>query len=293
MHLLQIGVAKSGNLWLYNILEQIYRHADIPRKSHIQSHPIYPIAKQWPLSYPRQADIDMLDIGTRQCYWRISTIFRMPVEQVKKYVADTSHVWTHSRISKKSFEVYPLFDKKIYIIRDPRDRAFSEAKFAFSEYIQRFSPPEEDSFEEYLDMNLEGMMNRWRWHVYDHLRYAGELNIYPLFYERLLENFPDELNRLLDYLGVSLSRKEKEAISEATDFSSMKKGNPDHLRKGTSGEWKRHFSAAQTERSEAIIGPLLDLLNYRSGLPAVTEPMDKQFWEARLNEIGSHPYIHN
>lgn len=286
MHVLQIGAAKSGNFWLYNILEQIFDRAGMPRKSFVRSRPIYSVAKDWPLSYPEQVDIDMLDIQNNQCYWRISTIFRMPVTDIETYVSKTDHVWTHSRICEKSFEVYPLFDKRVYTIRDPRDRAVSEAKFAFSDYMQRFSPCEESGFGEYLDNNLEAMMNRWRWHVYDHLKYAEDLNIHIVFYERLLHDFHNELERLLEYLQVNLSDKEQQAIARKVSFSTMKENSPAHLRKGKAGGWKTHLSDAQKRRSRAIVDPLITYLGYDGGLPAIPDHLDKQFLTNNLPEVG-------
>lgn len=286
MHLLQAGAAKSGNLWLYKIIEQIFERAGVPQKSFVQHQPIYQIAKDWPLSYPEQAGIDMLEIRDRQCYWRISTVFEMPIENLQEYISSSSHVWSHSRICDRSFKVYPMFDRIVYIVRDPRDRAVSEAKFAFSEYMQRFDPCSASTFEEYLDQNLELMMNRWRWHVYDHLKYAADLNIHVMFYERLLNRFNEELERLLDYLQVGLSEKDKEAIAQAVSFSSMKQENPKHLRKGKSGNWKDYFSSKQKRRTHSIIEPLVSYLNYGKGSPSIPDYLDKAFLNEKIDEIG-------
>lgn len=286
MHLLQGGAAKSGNLWLYKIIEQIFRRSGIDRISFVQSQSIYPIAQNWPLSYPEQADIDMLDIVSEQCYWRISTVFRMPIEDIEGYISRSNHVWTHSRICDRSLDVYPLFDKIVYIVRDPRDRAISESKFAFSDYMQRFSPCAEETFEEYLENNLEQMMSRWRWHVYDHLKYAEELDIHVVFYERLLHEFQEELDKLLNYLGVELSLRDREEIARNVDFSSMKRENPEHLRKGETGEWEKHFSNSQTKRAHSIIEPLVSHLGYNSGLPGLHNHLDKEFLRENLDEVG-------
>lgn len=287
MHLLQAGAAKSGNLWLYKIIEQIFDRAGISQKSFVQNQPIYDIARDWPLSYPEQVDIDMLDIREQKCYWRISTIFQMPIEDLSEYISRSSHVWTHSRICDRSLSAYPKFDKVVYIVRDPRDRAISEAKFAFSDYMQRFDPPKEPSFEAYIESNLEAMMNRWRWHVYDHIRYAEDLNVHVVFYERLLEQFEEELERLLDYLEIELTQQEKDAIAGAVSFSSMKKESPKHLRKGKSGDWETHFSPDQKKRAHDIIEPLISYTHYDQALPEIPGYVNKRFLEEKLDEIGS------
>lgn len=288
IHLLQGGAAKSGNLWLYKIIEHIFSHGGIEQNSFVQDQSIYPVAKTWPLSYPGQVDIDMLDIENEQCYWRISTIFRMPVESIEEYISATSHAWTHSRICNRSQEVYPLFDKVVYIIRDPRDRAVSEAKFAFSDYMQRFSPCAENSFSEYLDNNLEEMMSRWRWHVYDHIKFAEQLGIHIVFYERLLHDFEQEFEKLLDYLEIDLSEKDKRDIAQKVTFSSMEEEHPDHLRKGTAGDWKNHFSDQQHERALSIIHPLVSYLNYDSNsLPILPDYVDSDFLSKNLNAVSA------
>lgn len=287
MHLLQAGAAKSGNLWLYKIIEQIFKKAGVQKRSYVRRQAVYDLARTWPLSYPEQASIDMLEIRNRWCYWRISTIFRMPIEDLREYINQTSHVWTHSRICERSLQVYPLFDKVVYIMRDPRDRAVSEAKFAFSDYMQRFDPCRAPDFETYLEENLESMMNRWRWHVYDHLRYARELNIHVVFYERLLQEFQEELSRLLNYLELELNDREQEEIEQAVTFSSMKQKNPGHLRKGRSGDWDTSFTEGQAKRARQIIDPLADYLHYHDGCPRLPDELDQKLLQENLEEIGA------
>ena len=58
MKILQIGFPKSGNFWLYQILEQVLTSTGRNSKSFIQQHPVNPLAKTWELNYPEQADID-------------------------------------------------------------------------------------------------------------------------------------------------------------------------------------------------------------------------------------------
>lgn len=260
--ILQAGAAKSGNLWLYKIIEHIIRQAQLPQESFIQRHPIYPIAKTWKLSYKEQADIDMLDIEPQKCFYRISSVFRMPIEDIRAYLNRTTHPWTHSRFCSRSFDVFPLMDKIVYIIRDPRDRAISAAKFAFTEYMLNYFPHNEQNPERYLDNRLEAMIERWLWHVYDYVRYSRELDIHLVFYERLLHNFDSELENLLDYLGVSLHSRQKQEIADAVTFNSMKRKNPNHLRKGSSGGWKEVMTRQQIQRTAKIAGPLMEYLNY-------------------------------
>ncbi len=96
--LLQIGPPKCGNYWLYNILQQIYRLKGIPYRSFISNHPVYREAKNWDFSHSLQAGIDLIDIESGKCFYRISSIFRTPIHDLDEYLAQTNHVWTHSEV---------------------------------------------------------------------------------------------------------------------------------------------------------------------------------------------------
>lgn len=296
MKLLQAGAAKSGNFWLYKIIDSIYNVKGIPKNSYVKKHPIYEMAKDWELSYPEQSSIDMLDIENRKCFWRISSIFRKPIEDIDEYLSGTSHVWTHSLICNRSHEIYKKFDKVVYIIRDPRDRALSEAKFAFSDYMQHYFPCEENSPEEYLNNNFIKSMNRWRWHVYDHLRFAGELNIHIIFYERLLKDFDAEFSSLLEYLETPLDDHEKQWVKEQVQFNTMKKRNNKHLNKKHYGSWEKVLDNQNKKVAEDINEQLLHMMKYPNGrfipgvLPESPRELSKEFMEKHLKEIGKQYY---
>ena len=109
MKILQIGYPKSGNFWLYQILEQLLERSGKSTKSFIQQQPIYELAKNWELNFPEQADIDVIDITDLQTTYRISSIFKMPIEDLEAYLRKTNHVWTHSPVCKRSEEYLSAF----------------------------------------------------------------------------------------------------------------------------------------------------------------------------------------
>lgn len=265
MHILQGGVPKCGNFWLYQIIQQILVRTGHNPTSFIQKQPIYALAQEWDLNYPSQASIDVLEITDLQYSYRISSIYRRPIENLAEYVAQTHHVWTHSPVCKKSEEVFELFDKKIYIIRDPRDRALSAAKYYTSAYMLKYYPQPEKDAGGYLNANLKQLLHEWVWHVFDHLRLSQPYQIHLVHYENLLNNFKEELNRLLQYLGLDLTQTEKEEITQAVSFNTLKKHNPQHLQKGTAGYWQNHFTPQQSELTDIMAGPLLKYLNYTPG----------------------------
>jgi len=164
--ILQSGVPKSGNFWLYEILENCLQKAGLSRSSFIQNQPIHRIAQNWELSYNKQVDIDVLDITDDGCFYRISSIFRHPVLDIDDYLQRTTHVWTHSSFCDTSRDVLPKFDKIVYIIRDPRDAALSHARFVLTPYMKtpymkKYFPNDFDSKREYLEKQLEGKLTSW------------------------------------------------------------------------------------------------------------------------------------
>ncbi len=262
MKILQSGVPKCGNFWLHQIIQQILNRSNISTDSFIEQQPIYSLAKEWELNFPGQARINVLDITDLQDSYRISSIYRMPVDDMEKYVAQTNHVWTHSPICKRSGEVFRHFDKIVYIIRDPRDRAISAAKYYCSDYMLRYFPQEEKDPGKFLEKNFDQLMHEWVWHVWDHLRLSREHNIHIAFFEGFNMDFREELNRLLTYLGTELPEAEKTALEEAVSFRSLKKENPKHLKKGGSGYWMEQLGDEHFRKAEIIAGPLLRYLGY-------------------------------
>ncbi|MBN3320712.1 ST1S1 sulfotransferase, partial [Atractosteus spatula] len=82
-----------------------------------------------------------------------------------------------------------------------------------------------------------------------------------LFYEDLKEDLPRELDRLCAFLGVPLSERDRQSVLGAVGFETMRSqsqkffsisGLMDQsispfMRKGMVGDWKNHFTVAQSE----------------------------------------------
>lgn len=264
MSILQCGVPKSGNFWLYKIIQQILTRTGQDITSFIQRHPIYPIASNWQLNFPEQAKIDVLEITDLQYSYRISSVFRMPIDDIESYVNQSPHIWTHSPVCGRTPELLSLFEKKVYIIRDPRDRALSAAKYYCSDYMLKYFPQEETDPKKFLDKNFEHLMHEWVWHVFDYLRLSNAFRIHIAFFEGFLLDFQDELARLLMHLKVDLDKEQKSQLEEAVSFKTLKRKNPKHLKKGESGYWMEQLSDEHFEKAEIIAGPLIRFLGYPS-----------------------------
>lgn len=296
MKILQIGPPKCGNFWLYKILQQILKLSGNPSSSFIQQHPIQEMAKNWELNYPEQAQIDQIDITDLQTVYRISSIFRMPIDDWSAYLSKTNHVWTHSPFCKSSGQIFEFFDKKVFIIRDPRDMAISASKYYCSEYMLKYFPQEETDPERFLEKNFDNLLQEWVWHVWDHLRVSREYNIHIAYFEGFLQDFQEELSLLLNYFGTSLTSAEKFELEKSVSFSTLKKKNPKHLKKGALGYWKDQLTDYQISRAEIIAGPLLEYLNYSGDIENISFRRDfpqKNFEQLKAEIVDSQQPLFN
>ena len=249
MHILKAGLIKSGNFWLHTILHNIIDYSDFEYKSFIENQPIYEVAKTWDIKLLKgQININCLDLTKNAVFYRISNIFRYPVDDIDDYINSSTLVWTHSPISDNALTIIQKFDKVIYIVRDPRDVSISWSNFVFSHYVRRYFPyftVDETDSATYLNKNLTTIISDWSNHVGGYLKHQKDLNIYFVFYERLLYDFDHELEKILEYLEVDLDEKARGEIKEKVSVNNMKKDSPNHIRKGKSGQWLDIYTDAQ------------------------------------------------
>jgi aryl sulfotransferase len=267
MQLLQGGYPKSGNYWLYCIVQQIFKHAGIEQKNFIRQHPIYSLAKSWTLSYPEQVDINMIDILYEGSFFRISSRYREKISDMQAYIAQNTHVWTHSNYCARSEQVFPMFDKCLYIIRDVRDVLLSTAHFAFTPYMQEFYPCWQQNEQQFLDTEIHKLSAHWAQHVKEYFQQAQKHNIYLLYYENLLTDFRHELNKLLAYLNIELEEKQKLQIEEKVSFSHLKEKSPQHVRKPRLYKWQQKLKAEHQTLLHPEALELLKELNYPDSTP--------------------------
>jgi hypothetical protein len=81
MAILQSGFMKSGNFWLWNVIEAALQQAKVPRKSFLREQPIYRVSKTWDLAFEGEGTIDFVNItrerqasSSRRCSCGRSTI---------------------------------------------------------------------------------------------------------------------------------------------------------------------------------------------------------------------------
>uniref|UniRef100_A0A4W6G4R1 Sulfotransferase n=1 Tax=Lates calcarifer TaxID=8187 RepID=A0A4W6G4R1_LATCA len=124
--------------------------------------------------------------------------------------------------------------------------------------------PEPGDWSSYFHRFMQGKMVFGSW--YDHVnswwkKKQTYSNLHYMFYEDLVEDTGLEIDKLCCFLGLSPSVKEKERITGKVHFDDMKRNNmvnsstfpgmdfkmSSFMRKGKVGDWKNHFTVAQSE----------------------------------------------
>lgn len=263
MNVLQIGVERSGNSWLYRLIEAILERVGIGPRRFIVDQPMYEEAQDWTLSFEGQDRIDTIRIRSGGCSYGIAGIRWEPIEDMRAYASACSHVWTHSRWCSRTPKVLSLFDRAVYIVRDPRDIALSKAQFAFSEYsLSHLDRSPAESPEAYLENRFYGNLLRWVKHVGDYLLAKERHDLHFVTYEGLLHDFQREVRGLIDYLSLDLESRQLESLEQELSFSWLKRKGPEHLQKGRSYRWMEELSDGQKAAARRIAGPMLELLGY-------------------------------
>ncbi|XP_014673628.1 PREDICTED: sulfotransferase 1C2-like [Priapulus caudatus] len=160
--------------------------------------------------------------------------------------------------------------KIVYISRNPKDMCVSDHKFlsGFSCWSASEHMYLEMSFEKYLENWFDGIVSFGDYftHNMEFWERRDWDNILFVKYEDLLQDPHREVTRVARFLGKDLSSERIHQITQETMFSRMKQNNvlnnshwktihqretPFH-RKGKCGNWKKHFTVAQSERMDAL-----------------------------------------
>ncbi|XP_068103273.1 uncharacterized protein [Hyperolius riggenbachi] len=169
---------------------------------------------------------------------------------------------THLPVSLLPKSFWEKKAKMIYMVRNPKDVAVS---FYYFDKMNQLHP-EPGAFGDYLERFMQGNVGYGPWgtHVKEWWNCRQQNNILYIFYEDMLEDPRREIRKVMTFLGKDLSDEILELIVQHTSFTAMKQ-NPltnytvapaslmDHsispfMRKGTCGDWKNHFTAAQSEK---------------------------------------------
>ncbi|XP_070543009.1 sulfotransferase 1C2-like [Ptychodera flava] len=170
---------------------------------------------------------------------------------------------THLSYELMPEQWYTKKPKTLYIARNPKDTAVSSWHFT---KINRFLQPC-DTFEEFLPKFVEGdvMYGSWFDHNLAYWEHRNDTNILFVTFEDTVKDLKGQITRIADFYGRPLPAQKVDACVEYCTFHKMKE-NPmirysraaidgdkgSFFRKGMVGDWKNHFTVAQSEMFDSI-----------------------------------------
>ncbi|XP_033025865.1 bile salt sulfotransferase [Lacerta agilis] len=156
--------------------------------------------------------------------------------------------------------------KVVYTLRDPRDVLVSY--YHFCKMCVPFENPE--SFNHFLESFLSGDVPFGSWfdHVTGWMKLKGKSNLIFISYEELKQDLYGIVERLCHFLGKELDEAAIMSVVENTSFEAMRRNDMCNstmlpkefmdqekgtfLRKGICGDWKTHFTVAQSEYFDKV-----------------------------------------
>jgi aryl sulfotransferase len=258
---LHVSFVKSGSYLLWKAFDLLFRAAG-EKRSFVQRHPIQSMRDAWPEFSIEQFDIDQILVQDDGVHWQIETQHIETIDDLDGYLAACSHVWTHSFLCERSWEVYPQFPRVCYIVRDPRDALVSMAHFVQTPFMRRYHPHASRSPEEYVAAELPTFLTDWCRHAGDHRRAQRALDIEFVRYEDMVADLPGTLRRLADWIGLPLDAAAIAAVAEGLSLGNMKQHNPQHVRSGKSGGFAQLLTPSQQRQALELCAPVMRSFGY-------------------------------
>ncbi|KAL1021527.1 hypothetical protein UPYG_G00014420 [Umbra pygmaea] len=229
---------KAGTTWVSYILDLLYFGQTAPERQ--TSLPIY---ERVPFL---ESNFHVIPSGT---------------ELANKLTTTPRLIKTHFPIQFVPKSFWEQNCRARNVARNAKDNAVSYFHFDRMNKME----PEPGDWNNFLQRFMDGKMVFGSW--YDHVtgwweKKQTNSNIHYMFYEDMVEDTRRELDRLCSFLGLSSSEEEKERVKLGTQFDNMKNNNmvnystipvmdfktSPFMRKGKVGDWKNHFTVAQSEK---------------------------------------------
>uniref|UniRef100_UPI00398F8D04 amine sulfotransferase-like n=1 Tax=Pristiophorus japonicus TaxID=55135 RepID=UPI00398F8D04 len=222
---------KSGTIWMQQILSLIYSDGDLAAVQGKRTAERVP----W-------IEVPVIDF-VKQPSPRLS-VSHLPYHLIPKDVKKENR-------------------KIIYVARNPKDVAVS--LYHFQNYVIMLDAT--SSFEDFLEKFIEGkvLYSSWFDHIHDWYTHRDEFDILFVTYEEMQKDLRASIQKICDFLGKELDDEKLDIVTEQCTFKVMKinpmanyenieNKNPNgaFLRKGIVGDWKNHFTVAQSEMFDRI-----------------------------------------
>ena len=156
--------------------------------------------------------------------------------------------------------------KYIYVARNPKDVAVSFYYHAIAFKAFEFSGDWNDFYKLFVSGRVDSGL--WFDHVLQWWKHRSESNVLFIKYEDMKKELCALVKQVADFMGYCLTHEVVQSIADQCSFLGMKENNssnfswvPDearsssatpHLRKGTVGDWKSHFTSRQNEEFDAL-----------------------------------------
>ncbi|XP_044137490.1 sulfotransferase 2B1-like [Bufo gargarizans] len=227
---------KSGSNWMIQILNLIKHKGDLEKSNSI---PIF-MRSPW-----------FESIGNRE-----------PIEKMESPRILSSHLQHH--IFAKSF--FKSKAKIIYTMRNPKDIIVSF--FHFTKILKIFQPAED--FQNFIEDFIQGkvLFGSYFDHVKGWMQMKDDSRFFIITYEELMQDLRGSVVRICKFWGQELDDAQIDLVVKHSSFKSMKENkmsnwseiSPDimdltkgqFMRKGISGDWKNHFTVAQSEYFDKV-----------------------------------------
>ncbi|KAM4770771.1 sulfotransferase 2B1-like [Rhinophrynus dorsalis] len=199
----------------------------------------------------------------------------IPGQEDLKDVPVPRIISSHLPISMFAKSFFKSKAKIVYTMRNPKDVIVS--LFYFAKMLVSYKDPE--NFQELLEDFLQGnvLYGSWFDHVKGWMQMKDKDNFFFITYEELLQDLRGSVVRISKFLGKDLNDEEIDSVVKHCSFNIMKENkmsnftlipqeNMDHtkgslLRKGVSGDWKNHFTVAQSEYFDRVYKEKMKDLN--------------------------------
>ncbi|XP_046322293.1 sulfotransferase 2B1 [Marmota monax] len=231
-----ITYPKSGTTWMIEILSLILKNGD---PSWIRSVPIWERAP-----------------------WCETIISAFTLQDQTSPRLLSSHL--PIQLFPKAF--FSTKAKVIYLSRNPRDVVVSF--YHYSKIARQLKDP--GTPDQFLENFLKGEVQFGSWfdHIKGWIRMQGRENFLLLTYEELQRDLQGSVQRICEFLGRPLDEEALSSVVAHSTFGAMKANSMsnytllptsllDHrqgafLRKGVCGDWKNHFTVAQSEAFDRV-----------------------------------------
>ncbi|XP_062864948.1 sulfotransferase 6B1-like [Trichomycterus rosablanca] len=164
---------------------------------------------------------------------------------------------THLHPDNIPASFYNNKSKMLVVFRNPKDTMVSYYHFSNKNPVL----PTAQSWDHFYTDFMSGQVP---WGSYfDHAlaweKRIDDPNVMIITFEELKQNLSEGVRRVADFFGFTLTDDQIQTITENSTFDAMKKGSKEShgqignifFRKGEVGDWRNHFSQAQSEEMDA------------------------------------------